>query len=154
MKDLCRSVLRGSGPPEQTHVFGRENLALVPSFNDACVAGGPICPVEVRMCMALWMLRGMEAAGMLGEQAVVDVERTVAVLDLGPTKTDPEGRGCKRSLVCACLLGASDICPVHALSRILSLRGRGWGWVPSIRISCRQMVRQPLRAAFVILCQS
>ena len=70
------------------------------------------------------MLRGMEAAVVLGEQAVVDEARTFAVLDLGPTKTDPEGRGCKRSLVCACLPGALVICPVHALCKVLAERER------------------------------
>ena len=124
MKDLCRSVLRGIGPPKQALAFGLSNLANVPARRDPCVVGGPICPVEVGLCMALWMLRGMEAASVLGEQAVIDDACSEAVLDLGATKMDTAGRGCKRSLVCACQPGALAICPVHALSSVLAERKR------------------------------
>ena len=128
--DVCRSCLRGIGPGKQAFAFGLERLARLPLQREPCSDGGPICPVETGICMALWMLRGMEAAAVLGEQAVIDEERTVAILDLGPTKTDPEGRGCRRSLLCACKgtcgTGGPEgaICPVQALSSVLSERRR------------------------------
>ena len=126
LRDAQRSITRGIGPPAHAADFQLENLVSCGSRKVKAVTGAPICATDVGTCMALWMLRGIEAASLLGEQVMVDAKLTTAVLDLGPTKEDVEGRGCRRTLVCACGEGGSSgvpvLCPVHAMDRILRKR--------------------------------
>ena len=53
--------------------------------------------VETGICMALWLLRGNEAAALLAEQAFVELG-VAAFLNLGPTKMDPTGSQAPRRL--------------------------------------------------------
>ena len=67
-------------------------------------------------------------AGLLSEQAAVDLDLGTATIALGATKTDVRGQGCRRTLRCSCGTGSSSstggtalgraMCPVHALARI------------------------------------
>jgi hypothetical protein len=125
LKDSERSITRGIGPPTHAKDFALEDLAAAKMKLGKVIKGSPVCPIDVGICMSLWMLRGIEAASLLGEQMTIDKARTVAVLNLGPTKEDVKGRGCRRTLVCACSKTAEvtmNICPVHAMSRILEKR--------------------------------
>ena len=72
-----------------------------------------------------------KAAALLGEQAELDEEGRMATLDLGATKTDPTGRGCRRTLVCSCAEAAdldpaagAAICPASNSERGRSRRRR------------------------------
>ena len=126
LKDATRSIVRGIGPPEHAVDFRLENLADSDRVESSDVAGSPILPVQVGLCMALWMLRGIEAAALLGEQVTIASDESAALLDLGPTKEDVCGRGCRRTLLCACDNEAEtlavDICPVHAMIEIMKER--------------------------------
>jgi hypothetical protein len=129
LKDAERSITRGMGAPSHAADFRLETLAQCDSADVPGMQGAPISPVEVGLCMALWMLRGSEAAALLGEQVAIDKGVTTAVLNLGPTKEDITGRGCKRTLVCACSGAASSqrahaICPVHAIAKVMEERER------------------------------
>lgn len=130
MADATRSVRRGVGPPRHANDFEMSELAAI-SVGARATAGGPDGPRDVGVCMALWMLRGLEAASLLGCQAEVLEGRGLARLNLGPTKTDPAGRGALRTLRCACADAAAhestpvDLCPVAALERILARRVEG-----------------------------
>eukprot|EP00973_Karenia_brevis_P006589 895586-Karenia_brevis.AAC.1 len=87
------------------------------------VPGGPIAPVDMVICASMWMMRGAEAAAVLAEQTHVASDETSATIDLGPTKTNPEGRECPRTLNCCChSVNAPAPCPVHALVRVLAAR--------------------------------
>ena len=55
----------------------------------------PCLPVAVGVCLTLWMLRGLEGASLLGEQAVIGEAKGWATLDLGPTKVGVKGTGCR-----------------------------------------------------------
>ncbi len=69
---------------------------------------------------------GLEAACVLGEQARLDKADKIAEIDIGPTKMNPDGRECTRSLRCACdeakAKHARRICPYHSLEKILRER--------------------------------
>jgi len=127
LTDAKRSIERGIGPSKSAETFGLEKLADSSGRRLRPVRGEPICLVDTGICMALWLLRGLEAASILGEQAFVDENESLATVDLGPTKTDPEGRGCKRTLFCACgksqgLVSKATICPVHSLLAVFEAR--------------------------------
>ena len=125
MADVTRSVTRGLGPAKQAVTFDLKEIAERSRQSRHLVVDGPRCPEATGICMALWLLRGLEAASVLGEQATVSADRALASLDLGPTKEDPQGRGCPRTLACACSSpdvhgsGPSLYCPVAALEDVL-----------------------------------
>jgi hypothetical protein len=128
LRDAERSIIRGIGPPQHATDFKLEELAQMDSEAEP-KKDGPIRPVDVGICMALWMLRGIEAASLLGEQVQINAMRTAAAIDLGPTKEDVEGRGVRRTLLCACCpenkgTGMKDACPVHALARVMDARAK------------------------------
>ena len=128
LKDTARSTSRGVGAPKQAPSFSVSDLAGRPRAREPVAARGPRCPVETALCMAFWMLRGLEAASILGEQAEISPDRGFARLDLGPTKQDPKGRGCGRTLACTCGGRAKHdssprtLCPVAAIEAVLADR--------------------------------
>ena len=133
MADAVRSVKRGIGPSGHAGDFDLSELAAIQGGSVTCT-GGPEVPRETGICMALWMLRGLEAASLLGCQAEILEGRGLARLNLGPTKTDTAGRGALRTLRCACAdevshaLAPMELCPVAALEKVLAVRrarGRG-----------------------------
>jgi len=135
LTDAKRSLERGIGPSKSAETFGLEKLANLSGCGLRVVRGEPVCLVDTGICMALWLLRGLEAASLLGEQAFVDESESLATIDLGPTKTDPEGRGCKRTLFCACdkargPVAIAVICPVHSLLAVIGARR-------SLGLSCK-----------------
>ena len=125
LADTNRSLARGLGAVERAADFDLCGLAgegrELPGLN----AEGPRRPVAVGVCLALWLLRGLEGASLLGEQATVSEASAWATLDLGPTKTDTRGTGCRRTLSCACAgpsahcLEPVALCPVAALEAVL-----------------------------------
>ena len=128
MADVKRSLGRGLGEPARAADFDLEELAALGRGRRGAHPGGPCSPVAVGICFTLWLLRGLEGASLLGEQACVGADRTWATLDLGPTKVDTRGRGCRRTLSCACA-GPSEhagepvaLCPVAALEAVIELR--------------------------------
>ena len=118
-----RSLSRGLGPEKRARTVDLE--AVTTRSNGKCMAA--VVDVDFVIVGALWLLRGAEAAALLGEQATVDDDNLQACLVLGATKTNPGGRDCKRSLRCCCKEGGPQglgaaICPVHALLRVLARR--------------------------------
>ena len=76
------------------------------------------------------MLRGAEAAALLGDQISLREDISQATVTLGAYKTNPSGRECSRTLRCSCSRRATrgeeegadlgtSACPVHALDRIV-----------------------------------
>ena len=108
MADVTRSVTRGLGPPKQAASFSLDELADRDWRAQQVEKEGPRCVEAAGMCMALWMLRGLEAASALGEQATISADRGLASLDLGPTNRirgdagapDPRVRVCKSGRPC------------------------------------------------------
>ena len=131
LKQCVRSVSRGLGDASVASAF---SLSAVGEAKGRCidpgravVKGGMVAPFDAVIVAASWMLRGLEAATVLGEQVDIDADESKATIELGPTKMNPEGRSCPRSLVCACTGLAGDrrraaLCPVHALVDLLAAR--------------------------------
>ncbi|CAK0859757.1 unnamed protein product [Prorocentrum cordatum] len=131
-KEANRSLQRGIGPAKQAETVRFEEVLERAPLTEPVAIGGPIRPTDMVIVATAWMLRGAEAAAILGEQARASADSQVACIELGATKTNPEGRECTRSLMCSCAVPgqaglAEKACPVHALLRILQERDRrGW----------------------------
>jgi hypothetical protein len=131
MAQCVRSVTRGLGAVHVASAFAlgavgaAKALAVDPSR--AVIKGGMIAPFDAVIVASSWMMRGLEAATVLGEQVFIAKDESKATIELGPTKMNPGGRECPRSLVCACTgtFGArarNSLCPVHALVDLLAAR--------------------------------
>jgi hypothetical protein len=131
LKQCVRSVTRGIGSGHVASVFSLEAVGVAKACaNDpmkAVTKGGMVAPFDAVIVAASWMMRGLEAATVLGEQVLIDKDESKATIELGPTKMNPGGRACPRSLVCACTGSVGDrarssLCPVHALVDLLAAR--------------------------------
>ena len=131
-KEANRSLQRGVGPARRAETVRLEDVLEREPITEPVAAGGPVRPTDTVIVATAWMLRGAETAAILGEQAWVSPDAREASIELGATKTNPEGRECTRSLKCSCAVPgpaglAERACPVHALVRILQERDRrGW----------------------------
>lgn len=134
LKMCLRSTARGIGQAKAAEVFMLEDIAKhraeAAEPLEPVVPGGLIAPFDAVLVASSWMMRGLEAATVLAEQATVSEDESSATIELGPTKMNPEGRECPRSLVCSCmreggkLVQANPCCPVHALVRLLAARAK------------------------------
>jgi hypothetical protein len=131
MKQCIRSVTRGLGVAKTASAFSLSDVGTAKAQcadpGLAVVKGGMVAPFDAVIVAASWMMRGLEAATVLGEQVVVDADESKATIELGPTKMNPDGRSCPRSLVCSCTGRGSGrmraaLCPVHALLDLLAAR--------------------------------
>ena len=125
-----RSLERGAGPARRAAVVNLEVVMARDRLADPVVEHGPIQAADCIVVAAAWMMRGAEAAAVLGEQVEIDAGGRSATIELGPTKTNPAGRECPRTLRCCCGGGestglpSSSACPVHALERVLHARAQ------------------------------
>ena len=100
-KEANRSLQRGIGAAKQAETARLEDVLERAPVTEPVAMGGPIRPTDMVIVATAWMLRGAEAAAILGEQARASADSQVASIELGATKTNPEGRECTRSLVCS-----------------------------------------------------
>jgi hypothetical protein len=124
LQQCVRSVERGLGPSRSAADFRLEDVGAFSCRDEPVVSGGPIAPRDAVVVASLWMMRGLEAASVLAEQVQLDSEKLCATIELGPTKMNPTGRDCPRSLVCGCASAGSAMCPYHSLQRLLQARER------------------------------
>ena len=128
-ESLKRAANRGLGPPKRARAHRAEELPRTPNPSaEPLNKGGPMFPYLMVSIGIAWILRGAELAALLGEQAATNSETRYACLDLGPTKTDPGGRGCERPLQCICqteTLGPCPFCSVSLLREQRAAKGLG-----------------------------
>ena len=118
-RDYLRAAARGIGPPRKAEAYKAENLHKVhPGPHDPVVKGGPHMPGHFVATSTCWLLRGLEAADLLCEQASVDPVAREATLDLAATKMDPQGRGAVRTLRCNCAAEVPGPCPYCTLAEV------------------------------------
>ena len=116
-----RSIERGIGPAKRAKTVILESVISPDKVSDA---------TDMLIIGCMWMLRGAEAADLLIEQASIDASGDSAILQLGPTKTNPAAELVSRDLRCSCFATSnrsrstvgSAACPVHALRRVLERR--------------------------------
>ena len=127
--DAVRSLERGLGPAKRARVVDLE--AVVGRWEG--IVGTLQSDVDFVIVGALWMLRGAEAAALLGDQVSIREDSSQACIALGAFKTNPAGRECTRTLRCSCgrMSTCSEVdgaglgistCPVHALVRVVQRR--------------------------------
>ena len=127
--DAVRSLERGLGPAKRARVVDLEAVVGHPGVT----GGATQYDIDFIIVGALWMLRGAEAAALLGDQISFREDTSQATITLGAYKTNPSGRECTRTLRCSCSRRATrsgeegaDLgtcaCPVHALDRIARRR--------------------------------
>ena len=130
LRGYIRSLERGMGPSRSAPTVRLEDIASLKKVGDPVVENGPVQPVDFVLVASAWMMRGAEAAAVLGEQVTVSADGDMATIELGPTKTNPQGRECPRTLRCCCRAmshmsaDGDAVCPVHALCRVLDERRR------------------------------
>ena len=110
--------------------------------------GGPQWPHIMLAVSICWLLRGAEAADLLGEQGETYLEQREADLDLCATKTDPQGRGCVRKLKCLCDSGLEGPCPFCSLKELMDARAAA-GYGPEDPLFPTREGRAPERRAVV-----
>ena len=159
--DAVRSLERGLGPAKRARVVDLE--AVVGRRGDT--GGTQQGDIDFVIVGALWMLRGAEAAALLGDQVSVWEDSSQASIVLGAFKTNPAGRECTRTLRCPCGristcgedegadLGKST-CPVHALARVV-LRRAGLGLTDKHPLFCgRGMMALTPGSARLAICRA
>ena len=122
-QDCHRAVTRGIGPARRAATYRAEELPRVhPGPHEPVVKGGPRWPGHFVAVGSCWLLRGLELADLLGEQAGYNDDTREAWLDLAASKMDPQGRGCMRTLKCLCASEYQGPCPYCSLRDLLTLR--------------------------------
>ena len=102
-------------------MYKGEDLPRVPPDPEVHPRHGPLWPGLGLAVGTCWLLRGLELADLLREQASVHTGRRTASLDLAATKGDPQGRGCVRELPCLCPTAVPGPCPYCVLRKALEL---------------------------------
>jgi hypothetical protein len=122
-EDLRRAVNRGQGPATKAALFEVESIVNALEVQGPIVPNGPRWPGRMAAIAAWFLLREIEVS-LLTVERVSFPASGVARLDLGPTKSDPTGRGKGRAQSCTCNLGAeaAKLCPFHLLLRQVQLR--------------------------------
>jgi hypothetical protein len=122
-----RSVLRGIGPPRQTHEFdlGRAYAAI--AHDRPLVPDGPIGARNWCVFASFHLLREIELSLVLVEHVVLDTSNLTETVSLPVSKTDPVAHGCTRTWGCVCKGSLSEPCPYHAVCAQLELLSAKFG---------------------------
>ena len=89
-------------------------LAALHDREEPIVAAGPCWAARVAVIASWWMLREIELANAVIDDATFDGD--AASLRLAVSKTDQQAKGTTRSLRCTCGAGAVASCPRHLLA--------------------------------------
>ena len=90
-RDWDTAATRGIGAPRRAEAYKAEELPRVPAVPEAEPRRGPLWPGHAVSAGTCWLLRGLELADLLREQATTDTSRRTATLGLAATKRTPEG---------------------------------------------------------------
>ena len=136
LKHACRTASRSAkrdlGSSKQAEAL---SLFAMASFegNGPPIKGGPANPGQACLISAWWLLREIEASHAKVSHVLVNRDSHVVSLKLPNSKTDFMALGTSRSHSCCCQLGASKMCPYHALLRQVdyakNLGGNFEGWL-------------------------
>ena len=123
-KGAVRAAVRGRGPVKRAEVFTMESLLGCIDNEGSVVPDGPRFPGRVFAVGTWWLLREVEVSLLRVGQVELLKSDTVAVLDLAITKSDPEGRGFRRSHSCVCSAAArcGFSCPTCVVAAQVRLR--------------------------------
>ena len=115
-----RSCLRGIGPPKKAPPLDLVNWDAAKAYLPTALEAG----ASAVLVGCWWLMREIELAGMRrGDMEFSGGACGVATLNLPVSKSDPQAKGCLRSLGCAC---PSALCPVRA-ARVLWAHTDGLG---------------------------
>ena len=114
-----RSITRGIGPAATKLHISFDNVRLDFSFALTKAYTEMEVPMSLRVkepfataITALWfLLRGIEVAGVKGEDVRFNRSERAVTVRLPVSKTDLEGKGCERRHVCICSLEHDSQCP-------------------------------------------
>lgn len=118
VKDIKRAAMRGLGPPTKAEEIPEDMLKEI--WTHGCHVEGqahwPSMRHEVWIVAIAFLLRETELAGLrMGQgETHVDLKKKTVTLFLPVSKSDPCGKGCKRTLACTCGRTRSFQCPFCA----------------------------------------
>ena len=128
IKKSIRSATRGLGPSRQANEIDFMPIVdKVPSCFDPVVPDGPVWMVAALVVAISFLLREVELAGIRRGRVVTDRAKKTVTIELPSSKTDPRGRGAKRTWGCVCSAGEPGPCPYCAILPVLDHHdNQGW----------------------------
>eukprot|EP00435_Cladocopium_sp_Y103_P027145 s3386_g6.t1 len=135
VKDAKRAATRGIGPPVKAEEIPEDVLVKV--WNSGSLLEGraswPAMGHEVWVLATAFLLREVELAGLrMGQtETYLDMAKRCVTLYLPVSKSDPVGKGCRRTLACSCKATRDAICPFCAAESLVSNQIMRTGVEPS-----------------------
>lgn len=118
VKDTKRAATRGLGPPAKAEEIPEDVMKEIWSNGDNVEGQGhwPALRHEVWILATSFLLREVELAGLrMGQSEThIDMKQKRVTLYLPVSKSDPMGKGCKRTLACVCSKFRNFQCPFCA----------------------------------------
>jgi len=127
-KDVGRSCVRGLGPPLRAAPLPFERLAELQGSAAPWTAKGPICPRNVLVTGAWWLLRESELSNLRARMVSLRMlPRPTISLTLAASKSDQTAAGATRAHACTCQAGSVyHACPAHTVWDQLWALKRRW----------------------------
>ena len=121
IKDVKRGALRGQGPPNRAAVFSVPLLEYLPVSPEVEAGHWPQDRKFAWILAASFLLRETELSTLtLSEEEVkLDQVKQNVTLRLSVSKSDPQAKGCSRTLSCCCGKENGGTCPFHAAERLV-----------------------------------
>ena len=123
-KDAKRGALRGLGPPSRATVFPVSSLAKLPEVPVVELSAWPFARKLAWTLAATFLLREVELStlSLSSEEVKLDEGMGVVTLKLSVSKSDPQAKGCSRSLACCCAKHGSHLCPFHVTRKLVAIQ--------------------------------
>ena len=121
IRDVKRGALRGQGPPNRAAVFAVPLLEHLPASPEVQAGHWPRDRKFAWILATSFLLRETELSTLTisEEEVKLDHVKQNVTLRLSVSKSDPQAKGCSRTLSCCCSKENGGICPFHAAKHLL-----------------------------------
>ena len=116
LKDAKRGALRGLGPPSRAVVFPLSVLAKLPAKPKHELGSWPNARILASREVELSTL------SLSSDEILLNEERETVALRLSVSKSDPQAKGCSRTLACCCSKSGANSCPFHAAKELILIQ--------------------------------
>ena len=120
MKKGVPAATRGQGPSKQALELNMASIFTVLAMTfGPIVKGGPIFPIAAIAVGVFFLLMEIELAALTVSRVDINKEKKTATIDLPTSKTEPKGKGAKRTWGCTCQGKVDEPCPYCALETVV-----------------------------------
>ena len=126
LKTAKRGALRGLGPPARATVFPLSALAKLPTVPEVELGAWPYARKLAWTLATTFLLREVELStlSLSSQEVKLDGDQGTVTLRLSVSKSDPQAKGCSRSLACCCDKHGSHLCPFHVTKELVVIQTR------------------------------